>query len=124
MQRSDRVGEEMRKILAVIIRDEIRDPRVPLLASVTDVKVTRDLSHANVYISVFGSQKEKDECFAALKHANSFIRREVTQRMRLRISPELHFLKDESIEKGIRMSKLIDEAIKKDKEKVSDEQKD
>jgi len=82
------------------------------------------LSHANVYVSVFGSQEEKDECFVALKHANSFIRREVTQRMSLRISPELHFLKDESIEKGIRMSQLIDEAIKKDKEKVSDEQKD
>jgi len=121
MQRSDRVGEEMKKILALIIREELRDPRIPLLTSVTDVKVTRDLSHANVYISVYGTEDEKKECFNALKKATSFIRREVTGRMRLRISPELHFTRDDSIETGMKISGLIDEALKKDKEKSRDE---
>jgi ribosome-binding factor A len=124
MQRSERVSEEMQKILSTILRDEIRDPRLPLLVSITDVKVTRDLSHANVYVSVYGTQKEKDDCFAALKSANSFIRREVVKRLDLRIAPELHFLHDDSIEKGIRMSKLIDDTIKHDKEKNTDDQKD
>ena len=121
MQRSDRVGEEMKKILATIIREDLRDPRIPLLTSVTDVKVTRDLSHANIYISVYGTQYEKKECFDALKKGASFIRREVTGRMNLRISPELHFLRDDSIETGIKISGLIDEALKKDREKSSND---
>lgn len=124
MKRSDRISEEMKKILAVILRDEIRDPRIPLLTSVTEVKVSTDLSHASVYISVFGSEKEKDECFEALKKAASFIRRQVTMRMDLRISPELKFLRDDSIEKGFKMSKLIDETIRKDREKKEDGGKD
>lgn len=117
MKRADRVSEEMRKHISVILRDEIRDPRIPLLVSVTEVKISRDLSHANVYISAYGTPKEKDECFKALKGATSFIRREVTQRMSLRISPELIFLRDDTIENGMRISKLIDDAIKTDKEK-------
>lgn len=117
MQRSDRVGEEMKKVLATIIREDLRDPRIPVLTSVTDVKVTRDLSHANIYISVYGTQDEKKECFEALKKAASFIRREVTAKMSLRISPELHFVRDDTIETGMKISGLIDEALKKDKEK-------
>ena len=121
MQRSDRVGEEMKKMLASIIREDLRDPRIPVLTSVTDVKVTRDLSHATVYISVYGSEEDKKACFTALKKANSFIRREVTGRMSLRISPELHFERDDSIETGMKISGLIDEALKKDKERSGDE---
>lgn len=115
MERSDRVGDEIRNVLAAILRDEIRDPRLPSLVSVTEVKVTRDLSHASAYISVYGNEKEKADCQAALKSANGFIRREVARRVKLRIAPEIHFILDESIENGIRMSKLIDQALEKDK---------
>lgn len=121
MQRSERVGDEMQKIIADIIRNDLRDPRIPMLTSVTEVDVTRDLSHANVYISIFGSDEEKAECLKALKKASSYIRRQVTGKMNLRISPEIHFQRDDSIEKGMRLSKLIDEAVKKDRENKSDE---
>lgn len=122
MERSDRVGDEIRNVLAAILRDEIRDPRLPSLVSVTEVKVTRDLSHASAYISVYGKEKEKEDCLAALKSANGFIRREIVRRVKLRIAPEIHFILDESIENGIRMSQLIDKALEKDKSANSDSQ--
>ncbi|MHB1484574.1 MAG: 30S ribosome-binding factor RbfA [Saccharofermentanales bacterium] len=122
MDRSDRVSDEIQKVLSVILRDEIRDPRLPSFVSVTEVKVTRDLSHANAYISVFGDDKAKSDCLAALKSANGFIRREIVKRIKLRIAPEIHFILDDSIERGMRISGLIDKALENDK--ASDAAKD
>lgn len=111
MQRSDRVGDEIRTAVADILRTGIKDPRMPDMVSVVEVKASRDLSHAHIYISVLGTEQQKKDCLAALRSANGFIRREITRRVRLRISPELHFEIDESIARGIRMSQLIDEAM-------------
>lgn len=111
MQRSDRVGDEIRKIIADLIQNEIKDPRMPSMVSVIEVRASRDLSHAHVYISVYGNDEDKKNCAAALKSATGFIRRELSSRIRLRIAPELHFVIDDSIERGIRMTKLIDETI-------------
>ncbi len=111
MQRSDRVGDEMQKIVADIIQNDLKDPRLPAFVSVVEVKASRDLSHAHIYISVMGDDQAKKDCAAALKSASGFIRREICNRIRLRIAPELHFIVDDSIERGIRMTKLIDEAM-------------
>jgi ribosome-binding factor A len=111
MQRSDRVGDEIQRIISDIIQNEIKDPRLPPMVSVTEVRASRDLSHANVYISVMGDEKVKKDCSAALHSAAGFIRREMISRIRLRIAPELHFVMDDSIARGIRMSQLIDEAL-------------
>lgn len=111
MQRSDRVGDEIRTAVADILRTGLKDPRMPDMVSVVEVKASRDLSHAHIYISVLGSEQQKKDCLAALRSANGFIRREITRRVRLRISPELHFEIDDSIARGIRMSQLIDEAM-------------
>jgi ribosome-binding factor A len=111
MRRSDRVGDEIQRVIADIIQSEIKDPRLPPLVSVTEVRASRDLSHANIYISVLGDAKVKKDCAEALRSASGFIRREMTARIRLRIAPELHFVIDDSIARGIRMSQLIDEAI-------------
>lgn len=111
MQRSDRVGDEIRTVVADIIRTGIKDPRLPDLVSVVEVRASRDLSHAHIYISVFGSDQQKKDCLAALRSASGFIRREITRKVRLRIAPELHFEIDDSIARGIRMSQLIDEAM-------------
>ena len=111
MQRSDRVGDEIQKVVADLIQNEIKDPRLPPMVSVMEVRASRDLSHAHIYISVLGTEQQKKDCAAALKSAAGFIRREVARRVRLRVSPELHFVVDESIERGIRMSRLIDEAM-------------
>lgn len=113
MQRSDRVGDEIQRVIADIIQNEIKDPRLPSMVSVVEVRASRDLSHAHVYISVMGDDKAKKDCAAALRSATGFIRREITSRIRLRVSPELHFVFDESIERGIRMTRLIDEALGK-----------
>jgi len=113
VQRSDRVGDEIQRVIADIIQNEIKDPRLPSMVSVVEVRASRDLSHAHVYISVMGDDKAKKDCAAALRSATGFIRREITSRIRLRVSPELHFVFDESIERGIRMTRLIDEAMGK-----------
>ncbi len=111
MQRSDRVGDEIRTAVAEIIRTGIKDPRLPDMVSVVEVKASRDLSHAHIYISVLGTEQQKKDCLAALRSASGFIRREITRRVRLRIAPELHFEIDDSIARGIRMSQLIDQAM-------------
>jgi ribosome-binding factor A len=111
MQRAERVGDEIQRIVADIIQHEIKDPRLPALVSVTEVRMSRDLSHASIYISVLGDDKVKKDCAAALNSANGYIRHELTSRIRLRLAPELHFIIDESIERAIRLSRLIDEAM-------------
>ena len=111
MQRSDRVGDEIQRVVADLIRNEIKAPRLPPIVSVVEVRASRDLSHAHIYVSVLGDEKQKKDCAAALRSASGYIRRELAHRMRLRISPELHFIVDESIERGIRMGQLIDEAM-------------
>ena len=110
MQRSDRVGDEIRTVIAEILRTGIKDPRLPAMVSVVEVRASRDLSHAHVYISVFGDEQQKKDALAALHSATGYIRRELVRRVRLRIAPELHFLIDESIERGFRLTQLIDEA--------------
>lgn len=114
MERTDRIAGEMQKEIADIIRNSIKDPRLPSLISVTGVRVTKDLRYARVYVSVFGSEKEKSDAMAALKNASGFVRREIGQRVQLRYTPEITFLLDDSIEHGIHISKLIDETIKSD----------
>ena len=95
MQRANRVGDEIRKVIADLIQNEIKDPRMPELVSVVAVDASRDLSHARIYISVMGDEEARKNCAAALRSA----------------SPELHFQCDDSIERGIRISRLIDEAL-------------
>ena len=111
MQRAVRVGDEIQRIVARIIQNDIKDPRLPALVSVTEVRMSRDLSHASIYISVLGDEKVKKDCAAALRSATGYIRHELTSQIRLRIAPELHFIIDESIERGFRLAHLIDEAM-------------
>jgi len=112
MDRTNRIAGEMQKEISDIIRNSIKDPRLPEFISVTAVRVTKDLRYARVYVSVFGSEKEKNDAMAALKNASGFVRREIGQRVQLRYTPEITFLLDDSIEQGLHISKLIDETIK------------
>lgn len=112
-QRLTRINEEMKKEIAQIIRTEIKDPSVKdVMISVVDVDATNDLKQAKVYISVLQDNK-KNDAINALTKASGFIRREVAHRVNLRNTPELIFKLDESIEKGIEMSKLIDTVMTK-----------
>jgi ribosome-binding factor A len=105
--RSQRLAEELKTEISAIIAQQVRDPRVGF-ATVTQVKVSPDLRYARVFVSVFGSQEEKKQTLDALINATSYIRRQVGLRIRLRYLPELTFAYDESVERGDRMTQLIE----------------
>lgn len=114
--RTIRISEEVKKEISSIIQNEIKDPRLPSLVSVVACNVSKDLSHAKVFISVLGNDEEKKNALKALKSAAGFIRRELGHRVKLRAVPEIHFELDTSIEHGIYINKLLDDAKKDIKE--------
>lgn len=115
-KRTRRVEQELKKELSRIISTEIKDPRLGTMTTVTAVEVTSDLRHAKVFISVLGNDKEKEEVLEGLANASGFIKKEISQSMKLRHFPDLHFKLDESIERGMYMGKLISDVMKQDEE--------
>jgi ribosome-binding factor A len=111
-KRSERVSGLLRRELAKLIQMEVKDPEVGFV-SVSDVEVTRDLAHANVYITVF-KPEEAVTSIKALKRAAGYLRRRLGQEVRMRSVPELHFLHDHSVETGQRIDSLIDQALESD----------
>jgi len=118
--RSDRMAEQLRRELAEIIQDEIKDPRVGFL-SFTEVRMSRDLSHAVVYCSVLDSE-QLQESIEVLNRAAGFIRKSIGRRIRARIVPTLKFVADESIIRGAAMDELISEAVQSDKKNSGEEE--
>jgi ribosome-binding factor A len=112
--RTARVSEEVKRALSDIIRNGLRDPRLPEMLSILNVEVTNDFAHAKVYYSLLGGDIDEKEVRRALKGAAGYMRRELASRVRLRQTPELHFVLDRSIEKTIALNKLIDETIQRD----------
>ncbi|HLF29918.1 MAG TPA: 30S ribosome-binding factor RbfA [Xanthomonadales bacterium] len=110
--RSERVAGQIRRELAQLIQQEIKDPEIGFI-SVSDVEVTRDLAHAKVFVTVYDSDKATDT-MSALKRAAGYLRRRLGQEMRIRSVPELHFHHDASVEAGLRMDNLIDAAVASD----------
>ena len=107
--RGGRINEEVRREVSNIIQNEIKDPRLTAMVSVTAVKVSKDLRYAKVFVSIFGkNEEEKNETFAALKSASGYVRREVGQRMNLRNTPQIIFELDDSISYSMRIEELID----------------
>ncbi|HAS51766.1 MAG TPA: 30S ribosome-binding factor RbfA [Gammaproteobacteria bacterium] len=111
--RTRRVGEQIRRELAELIRDELRDPRLALI-SMTTVEVSRDLAYARIFVTLMGDPTERNERVAELNRAAPLLRRELGRRMRLRVVPKLDFRYDEVVEQGARLSALIDAAVAAD----------
>ena len=109
-----RINAEVQRALSDIIRNEIKDPRVQLMTTVTDVYVTPDLKYCTVYVSILGNEKEVEDTIKGLKSASGFIRKQLASEVNLRNTPELKFEVDNSLEYGMKMSKLIDEGVGKD----------
>lgn len=107
-QRTDRVGDLLRSELASIIQREMRDPRVAL-TTVSGVQVSRDLSHAEVRISVLGEDARRQESLEALTRAKGYLRRLLAQRLRLRTVPELEITLDRGAEHSQRISDILEE---------------
>ena len=112
--RTRRIGEQMQRELARLIRDQIKDPRLGMV-TVSAVEVSRDLSHAKVFISVLGDEDARRNSLMVLSKAAGFLRHELGQSMIIRTVPQLRFIYDESIERGSRLSALIDKAVASDK---------
>lgn len=115
MQRHERLEQDVKIALSDIILNEVKEPSVTGLISVTDVKITPDQKYAKVYISIFGKQN-KTKVIDALKKASGFIKMELGRRVRMRNIPALIFELDDSMEYGAHMDKVINEVIKKDNE--------
>jgi ribosome-binding factor A len=111
--RSRRIAEQVQRELSDIIRVELKDPRVGMI-TITDVEMTPDNAHAKVFFTVLGQQPRIDEAAAGLQHAAGYLRSELAQRIKIRVMPQLHFEYDASVERGIRLSQLIDAAVADD----------
>jgi ribosome-binding factor A len=106
--RSDRIAQQMQRELADLIRTELKDPRIGFV-TITDVEVTRDLSHAKVFYTLM--EGEDDETWKTLSRSSGFLRNELGRRIKMFKMPELHFHYDHSIETGRTLDKLIDQAM-------------
>ena len=104
--RSARLNEVLKEEIADILRKKLKDPRIGFV-TVTGVKASPDLRHADIFVSVLGTEEEKESAYKSLKGATGFIRSELGKRLRIKFLPEISFVIDESIDEGIRISKLI-----------------
>lgn len=104
--RQGRIDEEFKREMSKIMMT-LKDPRIKTMVTISGVKVTKDLKFANVYYSVLGGDEEKKSCKEALISASGYLRREISQTLNLRNTPELIFKLDESLEKGARINELL-----------------
>lgn len=116
--KSLRINGEVQKEMSIIIRDELKDPRIAPMTSVTDAEVTTDLKYAKIYVSVFGDEDAKEKTLQGLRSSASYARHLLAKRLNLRNTPELEYRLDESMEYGAAMSKRIDEVISHDDEVI------
>ena len=110
--RTDRVAEQIQRELAELIRLEVKDPRVRMV-TLTAVEVSADYSHAKVYYTAL--EGESKQLQQGLERASGFLRSQLAHAMKLRVIPQLHFAYDTSVERGARLSQLIDDAVASDR---------
>jgi ribosome-binding factor A len=108
-KRADRVSEQLRRELSELLQFEIKDPRVKFV-SLTDIELTPDYAHAKVFFTSLQPAEKLPDVQRGLQAASGFLRRELVRRVRIHTTPELHFVYDKSVENGVALSKLIDEA--------------
>lgn len=112
--RNKRVAEEIKKTASEIINNELKDPRIEGLISVTRVFVSKDLRNAKIFLSIYGTELAKARTLEGIKSAEGFIRRRIANKIYLRYVPELTFKLDESIEYGVHISKILQDVEKPD----------
>ncbi|MGN0350982.1 MAG: 30S ribosome-binding factor RbfA [Roseburia sp.] len=119
--KNTRINGEVLRELSNIIRGEIKDPRINPMTSVVTVEVAPDLKTCKAYISVLGDEESQQATIAGLRSAEGFIRRQLAKSINLRNTPEIKFILDQSIEYGVKMSKMIDDVTKDLDDKKEDE---
>ena len=121
--RARRVEEQLKRLLAELIRRDVKDPRVGLI-TITSAEVSRDLTHAKVFFTPFAGVGDAGAALEALRHASGYLRHQVRNLMRLRVAPELDFHIDDSVERGARLSALIHDAVESDRVRHVDTEPD
>lgn len=109
-QRRRKVADQIRRELSDLVHTELKDPRIGML-TFTDVDVSPDFAHARVYYTLLGDAESRKRTEEGLLRAAGFLRSEIGRRVRIHNTPELRFVYDESVERGARLSNLIDEAV-------------
>lgn len=109
-KRTDRINEQLRQEIALLIRDEVKDPRVGLI-TVTAVETSPELDHARVFVTVLGAEDEQQEALDGLRSAAAFVRAQLGRRLHMRRIPELHFQLDRVVEEAARIERLLREAL-------------
>lgn len=104
----ERASEDIKREISYLISHEVKDPRISSLLSVTGVDLSKDYKYAKVYISLFGDDESKENSFKALKSAEGFLSHEVSKRVKLRFTPKLIFLLDNSLDKAMKIDSLIE----------------
>jgi ribosome-binding factor A len=115
-QRLRRVADQVQRELSDILRSELKDPRVGMI-TLTGVEVSPDFAHAKVFFTSLAEAAQRDEVRAGLKRASGFLRTMLGARLKIHNTPELHFVYDESVESGIRLTHLIEDAVAADAER-------
>jgi ribosome-binding factor A len=106
--RGERIRKALIKEVSDIIQRHVKDPRISGIVSVTDVELSADYGYAKVYISVYGTEEQKEKTMEAIEDSTPYIRKEVGKRIRLRHVPELEFRRDDSLERGSKITSLLD----------------
>lgn len=114
--KNTRINGEVKRVLAEVIRGEIKDPRISPWTSVVSVEVAPDLKSCKAWISVLGDEEVQNSTLEGLKSAEGFIRNRIAKVINLRNTPEISFVMDQSIAYGVNMSRRIDEVIARDDE--------
>ena len=110
--KNTRINGEVQKVLADIIRGQIKDPRISPVTPVVAVEVSPDLKNAKVWISTLGDEKAREDTLAGLKSAEGYIRNQLAKEINLRNTPQITFVMDQSIAYGVSMTRKIDEVTK------------
>jgi ribosome-binding factor A len=106
-RRADRVAEAIREEIATFLAESVKDPRVVGFVTVTGVELTSDLRHAKVFVSVMGTEPEKEATFEGLASTASHLRSRVGRALRLRVAPEIQFREDDSVQRAARIESLL-----------------
>lgn len=118
--KNNRINEDVQRVISEIIREDVKDPRISPIVSVTDAIVAPDLKTAKIFISVLGSEEDGERTMEGIKSSAGYIRHQLAVRLNLRNTPVLDFIWDKSIAYGVDMSHKIDEVMEHDEEVEKD----
>ena len=114
--KNNRINEDVARVISVILREDVKDPRISPIVSVTEAIVAPDLKTAKIFISILGSDEDGERTMEGIKSSAGYIRHQLAERLNLRNTPVLDFILDKSIAYGVDMSHKIDEVMEHDEE--------